>query len=159
MTLPASGQISFSQINTELGRSAGTTISIESAENGVYATINTLSPSYPSSTNPASISEWYSYNHNYTTTTTTTTAADVIVIFAPGNPYDAFQTYYFYATMNGNFYGSGYTWGLGGNLAGDGAYTDGSTSFECYVTMGDASTGNVNCARGTGYSYVDITVI
>lgn len=71
MTLPASGQIAMSQINTELGRSpASTQISIETAENGGYATINIYSPSRPSSTNPASMSEWYSYNHAATTTTT-----------------------------------------------------------------------------------------
>ena len=63
MTLPSSGQISMSQINTELGRTSTAEISLDTAENGGYATINTCSPSYPSSGNPASMSEWYSYNH------------------------------------------------------------------------------------------------
>lgn len=64
MALPASGQISMSQINTELGRSSTSTISIDTAENGGYATINVNSTSRPSATNPASMSEWYSYNHS-----------------------------------------------------------------------------------------------
>lgn len=70
MTLPASGQISMSQINTELGRSSTATISLDTAENGGYATINTDSTSRPSATNPASMSEWYGYNHNASSTKT-----------------------------------------------------------------------------------------
>lgn len=69
MTLPASGQIAFSQINTELGRSANAQISIESAENGDYATINPAAcipynSGCPDSANPATISEWYGYYHD-----------------------------------------------------------------------------------------------
>lgn len=62
--MPASGTISMSQINTELGRSSTATISLDTAENGGYATINVNSSSRPSASNPASLSEWYSYNHN-----------------------------------------------------------------------------------------------
>lgn len=64
MTLQSSGSISMSQINTELGRSATAQISLDTAENGGYATINTASTNRPSSGNPASMSEWYGYNHN-----------------------------------------------------------------------------------------------
>jgi len=64
MSLPSSGQLSFSQINVELGRSSTAEISLNEAENGTYATINTDSISRPSATNPASVSEWYSYNHS-----------------------------------------------------------------------------------------------
>jgi|ETN01SMinimDraft_4_1059930.scaffolds.fasta_scaffold08840_3 hypothetical protein len=64
MALASSGQISMSQINTELGRSSSSQISLDSAENGSYATINSNSSSKPSSSNPASMSEWYSYNHS-----------------------------------------------------------------------------------------------
>ena len=64
MALQASGEIRMSQINTELGRVSNVQVSLDSAENGTYATINTNSASYPSSTNPASMSEWYSYNHS-----------------------------------------------------------------------------------------------
>lgn len=63
MALQSSGTIKMSEINTELGRSSTATISLDTAENGGYATINTASSSYPSSGNPASMSEWYSYNH------------------------------------------------------------------------------------------------
>jgi len=63
MALPASGQLGLSQINTELGRTATSQISLDAAENGSYGAINANSRSRPSSTNPASVSEWYSYNH------------------------------------------------------------------------------------------------
>jgi hypothetical protein len=64
MTLPASGQISFSQINTELGRASNAQISLNTAEDGGYATINNCAQPKPNATNPAAISEWYSYNHS-----------------------------------------------------------------------------------------------
>ena len=64
MALQSSGTIKMSEINTELGRSSTATISLDDAENGTYATINTASASYPSATNPASMSEWYGYDHS-----------------------------------------------------------------------------------------------
>ena len=62
--MPASGTISMSQINTELGRASTTSISLDTAENGGYGAINQASGSKPSASNPAALSEWYSYNHN-----------------------------------------------------------------------------------------------
>jgi hypothetical protein len=62
--MPASSTIRMSQINTELGRSSTASISLDTAENGGYGAINQASASRPSSNNPASLSEWYSYNHN-----------------------------------------------------------------------------------------------
>lgn len=64
MALPSSGQISLNDINLELGRTSGTQISLDDAENGTYATINPYSCKRPSSTNPASVSEWHGYDHN-----------------------------------------------------------------------------------------------
>ena len=64
MALQSSGAIKMSEINTELGRSSTATISLDSAESGTYATINTNSASYPSDAQPASMSEWYSYDHS-----------------------------------------------------------------------------------------------
>lgn len=88
MVLPAAGNaIRMAQINTELGRSAGALISLDTAENGGYATINIYSPSRPNSANPASMSEWYNYNHTATTTTTTTTTTA-----APGTCYNVQNT-------------------------------------------------------------------
>jgi hypothetical protein len=61
--LPSSGQISFADINIELGRNATASIGIDNAENGDYAPINRCGGTYPLATNPAAISEWYGYNH------------------------------------------------------------------------------------------------
>ena len=63
MTLPASGQLAMSQINSELGRGSTSQISLDAAENGSYGAINQSSTSRPNSSNPAAISEWYGYNH------------------------------------------------------------------------------------------------
>ena len=64
MALPASGNtISMSQINTELGRSSSAQISLNLAEAGSYATINTASSSRPNGSTPNAMSEWLSYNH------------------------------------------------------------------------------------------------
>jgi hypothetical protein len=64
MTLPASGQISFNDLRVELGISSQAPFSITTAATNGYVTINTNSPSYPNSSTPHAISEWYSYNHN-----------------------------------------------------------------------------------------------
>jgi len=66
MALQSSGTIKMSEINTELGRSSTATISLDSAESGTYATINTNSASYPNNARPASMSEWYGYDHSAT---------------------------------------------------------------------------------------------
>jgi len=59
------GSVSMLGINLELGRSSTATISLDAAENGSYAAINSCSPSRPSSSNPASMSEWRGYNHSF----------------------------------------------------------------------------------------------
>lgn len=65
MAIPTSGQIGVSQhLNRELGRSINAQFSIDTAENGGYGAINSNSRSRPSSTNPASFSEWYGYDHD-----------------------------------------------------------------------------------------------
>lgn len=68
MTLQASGSISISQINTEVGRASNAAnTSLDALENGAgggYPAINQNSASKPNGANPASMSEWYSYNHN-----------------------------------------------------------------------------------------------
>ena len=64
MVLPSTGnQISFNQIRIELGISGQAPFDIDTAENGGYTPINECADPFPSSANPASISEWWSYNH------------------------------------------------------------------------------------------------
>jgi hypothetical protein len=102
MTLPAAfATIRMSDINVELGRSSTANISLDTAENGGYGAINTNSASRPSGTNPAAMSEWYSYNHNA----------------APAVTYSYYGYYYYldpcsggtalYTGSNGRWYRSG----------------------------------------------------
>mgnify|MGYP000211111899 CR=1 FL=1 len=66
MALAASGQISISQINTELGRTSTTAnTSLKSCSDGTNGTINTANATAdrPDGTAPHSMSEFYSYNH------------------------------------------------------------------------------------------------
>jgi len=67
MTLPSSGQISMGDINVELGRSRTTQISLDEAENGSIVIIRSGASPKPSATNPATISEWYGYQHTVVT--------------------------------------------------------------------------------------------
>ncbi len=64
MVLPASGQISFANINIELGRNSTASISIDTAESDGYGCIQHCSSPFPNDTRPASVSEWYGYNHS-----------------------------------------------------------------------------------------------
>lgn len=91
MALQGSGTIRTSNINSELGRSASASISLDTAENGGYGTINTCSPSRPNSSNPASMSEWYSYNHSFACcvapaiTSVTSTSSSLTINFTTSN--------------------------------------------------------------------------
>jgi hypothetical protein len=60
--LPMSGRITLADIRSQIGVSE-TDFSLDTAENGVYATINPCSQYKPASENPTSLSEWYGYNH------------------------------------------------------------------------------------------------
>lgn len=62
MTLPSSGQISLSNIRSELSSSGQ--ITLASASLGYYVTINTASAQYPNNSAPYSMNEWYGYNQN-----------------------------------------------------------------------------------------------
>lgn len=64
MALPSSGTITMNQIRTELGIPSQTNFRLDTAENGGYVAINQNSTSKPNPSNPAAMSEWYSYNHS-----------------------------------------------------------------------------------------------
>jgi hypothetical protein len=67
MALPASGQIKFSDINTEFGRSSTTSnTSLTGLSDGTVATINTANAASdrPDGAAPHAISEFYSYDHS-----------------------------------------------------------------------------------------------
>lgn len=63
MALQSSGQIKFSELNTELGRTSTNKIGLGAAESGTYAAINSASSSKPNGSAPSKISEWFSYDH------------------------------------------------------------------------------------------------
>ena len=61
--LQDNGIIRMSQLNIELGRAPGALISLNQAEDGAYGAINQSRLKRPAASNPAAISEWYSYCH------------------------------------------------------------------------------------------------
>lgn len=65
MALPLTGQISFGDVNVELGRSRTALISLKNAETGVYIPLNVNSPYKPSGTEWYLMSEWRGYDQNY----------------------------------------------------------------------------------------------
>ena len=79
MTLQSSGQIKFSEINTEFGRTSTTAnTSLEDLSDGTVATINTANDSAdrPDGSAPHAISEFYSYDHDLVTTSWSNVSAD-----------------------------------------------------------------------------------
>jgi len=71
MTLPASGEVSMSMINTEFGRTSNTAnTSLSDLSDGTVATINTANASAdrPDGSTPHNMSEFYSYDHDISST-------------------------------------------------------------------------------------------
>jgi len=66
MALQSSGQIKFSELNTELSRTSTDLISLTDASTGALGAINTNNAvaDRPDQSEPHAISEWYSYDHN-----------------------------------------------------------------------------------------------
>ena len=77
MPVPSSGSLSLGKIGKEIrstsisddydnGPHTSSETSLDTAENGGYGNINqnNTSTNRPSATNPAQMSEWYSYDHN-----------------------------------------------------------------------------------------------
>lgn len=89
--LQSTGTIRMSDINLELGRASNANISLDGAEGGLYGTINLLSPSKPSPSNPATLSEWYGYNHLTPDTVAPTTPTGFLYYAQPGGSYRDFD--------------------------------------------------------------------
>jgi len=69
MVLPSTGNtISFNDIRIELGISTQAPFSIDTAENGGYVALNKCAVPAPNASNPASISEWWSYDNDAVST-------------------------------------------------------------------------------------------
>ena len=103
MTVPSSGELSLGKIRQELetsdysaGPYTANATSLSGSETGLYATVNTGSPSYPDGIFPFEMSEWYDYDQNatgssgamptitgYTATPASTTISGVVF---PTNP-------------------------------------------------------------------------
>ena len=73
MTVPASGELSLGKIGKEI-RATGTSnnydngpytgqTGLNAAEDGTYGGVNAYANPKPSSNNPATMTEWYGYNH------------------------------------------------------------------------------------------------
>lgn len=60
--LQSSGQISFNNLNLELGRVTGTEISLQKAQVGTYGTLKNVTPK-PAGSSPFHLSDWLGYNH------------------------------------------------------------------------------------------------
>ena len=113
MALTASGQISFSDINTEFGLSSDSELSLNDAANGTVATINTNSSQTPDSSTPHAISEWYEYDHS--------ASGGGLTEFNAGGPFGELFEACEAQDTGGTFYHNG-----GGSLPtnGDGVFND-----------------------------------
>lgn len=146
MTLPAAyATLSMGDINVELGRSRTATISLDAAENGSYGAINQASSSRPSASNPASISEWYGYNHNASSGPVLT----YVYLYYGGNATAACSgtnAGYFYVN-NGSFNAASqiYSNSSGTTAAPSNYYSDGVKRRFWYGTIGGQFTAGVNC--------------
>jgi len=64
MALPVSGNISISDINTELGVSASNNSSLKDLADGTIATLNTHNDLTNIEATPYRLSDWYGYDHS-----------------------------------------------------------------------------------------------
>ena len=143
------GSVSMSGINLELGRASNAQISLDAAENGSYVAINSCSPSRPSSSNPASMSEWRGYNHSFaccnapSISVTSSNSSSVTISVS----YSNCTTMHFESSSNG-----GGTWGTNSTGCSSSFTYSGlasSTSYMFRVRITCTSTGGYS-----GYSNV-----
>lgn len=175
--LQSTGQISMNDINLELGKASGSQISLDSAENGGYGAINQLSASKPSNTNPATISEWYGYNH-LTPDTSAPTVPSNFIYYNPQGPnfidYDGDGNYDYgiawnastdnvgvtgyqiYASKNGVFVTSYTTTALGFQIPLSIEATYGTGTY-CWKVRAYDAAGNYSAFTTEGCSYMDFT--
>ena len=88
MSLPASGEVSMSMINTEFGRTSNTAnTSLSDLSDGTVATINTLnlSANRPDGSTPHTMTEFYSYDHDAATTVGNPSDTSIAFSGSPGD--------------------------------------------------------------------------
>ena len=92
MTLPASGEVSMSMLNTEFGRTSNTAnTSLSDLSDGTVATINTANASAdrPDGSTPHAMSEFYSYNHSLVSTSFSPTSFTGVNLSGEGGGIDS----------------------------------------------------------------------
>lgn len=175
--LQSTGQISMNDINLELGRASGSQISLDDAEGGLYGAINLLSASKPSPSNPATLSEWYGYNHLTPDVTAPTIPGGFTFYNPSGGPfidYDgdgnfdygvawsastdnlAVTGYEVYVTRNGVYVTSLNTTSLGMQLFFDLESTYGTGTF-CFKVRAYDAAGNYSGFTSESCVYWDFT--
>ena len=117
------------------GTSGGSGMSIEST--------NTSSPSYPNTSTPHSVSEWYDYDHDYTVTSWNANDTVNIVGTMPG----AGSTSYVYSNL-GTFVLSGTPTG---NIVIVATQNNNTNCRVAWSVVGDPGTGNGTGNSGTGW--------
>ena len=145
MTVPSSGELSLGKIRQELETSdysAGpyttNATSLSDSETGLYAVINTASPSYPNGTAPFAMSEWYSYDNAASAGPT----VEYLVIAGGGGGGGVGSAGYGAAGGGG---AGGYRSSVSGESSGGGASAESSltlsTGVNYTVTIGAGGTG------------------
>lgn len=164
MTVPASGELSLGKIRQELetcdytsGPYTTNATSLSDSETGLYATINTASPSYPNGIAPFAMSEWYSYDHGASAGSPISVEYLVIAGGGGGGGGSGF------GSSGGGGGAGGYRSSISGENSGGGCSAESALSLltlTCYtVTVGaGGSGGSCNFASTNGSNSVFSTV-
>ena len=145
MTLPASGALSMSAINTELGRTSNTADTSLSAQcDGDYGTINitNLNDNKPDTSTPHVMGQFYKYEHSVTLGTTPASFSE----FSNGSHSSAGTITVTHAEYSTFYVESNPSWvtitsgNFGSSLKDTG---DGTVTFSVAANSGSARSGNI----------------